>query len=429
MMQESNDKVKQPGIDRLRSLIDGRVHSYLSSCVNCGVCAQACLFYTETGNAHYTPVYKIEPLRKLWRQEHTLWGRLTTGLGLTEPMAEQDLTSWETLVYDGCSMCGRCSMVCPVGIDIAGLIFKVKSALSVAGSSPHDLKETTQRAVETGSPMGLKLPALEAQIGHIEEETNLKIPVDVVGADYMALLSSMEIMYFPEYIAALAKIFNHANVSWTLCSEAFEATNAGLQIADTKVAAVLVERIVRGAEQLKVKTVISPECGHAYSAIRWEGPNFIGRPYGFKVVHILELLDELYQGGKLELLDRETERLTFHDPCSIVRRGGVEAQPRQLMHAITDNFVEMNEHGAMNWCCGGGGGVSGNERAGPLKLKAFNRKKAQLDEIDVDMIVTSCSNCRLVIEEGLEENEMEMEIVGLTEVLADQLCQREKRNN
>ncbi|MCP3688958.1 MAG: hypothetical protein GY784_11130 [Gammaproteobacteria bacterium] len=33
------------------------------------------------------------------------------------------------------------------------------------------------------------------------------------------------------------------------------------------------------------------------------------------------------------------------------------------------------------------------------KLQVFNRKKSQLDELDVETIVTSCSNCRLVIEE------------------------------
>ena len=171
-------------------------------------------------------------------------------------------------------------------------------------------------------------------------------------ADYLALLSSMEIMYFPEYLGALARIFHQASVSWTLCSEAFEATNSGLQIGDTEVAALLVERVVAGAEKLNVKYVISPECGHAYTALRWEGPNFIGRSYSFKVIHILELLDDLFQSGRLKFSGKEAERLTFHDPCSIVRRGGVEAQPRHLLNAITENFVEMEEHGAMNWCCG-----------------------------------------------------------------------------
>jgi len=416
----------QLGLDKLRSQIDPRVKSFFSSCVHCGVCAESCLFYLETGDPRYTPIYKTEPLRKVWRDEHTFWGKFASKLGLTQPLSEQDLADWELLVYDGCSMCGRCSMVCPMGIDIAQMIFKVKTGLAAAGYSPPDLQATTKRAIEIGSPMGIKLPALQAQIRHIEEEINLTVPIDVEGADYLALLSSMEIMHFPEYISALTRIFHQAGLSWTLCSEAFEATNSGLQIGDAAVAAKLVERVVAGAEKLKVKHVISPECGHAYTAIRWEGPNFIGRPYTFDVVHILELLDELQKSGKLKTEGKETDRLTFHDPCSIVRRGGVQAEPRHLLNAVSENFVEMTEHGAMNWCCGGGGGVSGNERAEPVKLKAFNRKKSQLDEINVDTVVTSCSNCRLVFEDGFDEYGMEMNIVGLTEMLADHLVEEKQ---
>jgi len=411
----------EKGLSVLRAEVDTKVKSFFSSCVHCGICAESCLFYTETNDPRYTPIYKTEPLRKVWKSEHTFWGKFATKLGLTKPFTEQDLANWEELVYDGCSMCGRCSMVCPVGVDIAGMIFKVKQALAAAGYSPEGLVEVTQRALDTGSPMGIKLVALEAQIKHVEADIGLTIPVDVEGADYMALLSSLEIIMYPEYLGALARIFHHAGVSWTLCSEAFEATNAGLQIGNKTVAGQLVERIVAGAEKLKVKNVISPECGHAYTALRWEGPNFIGKVYPFKVVHILELLDELQREGRIKTTGKEGDRLTFHDPCSIVRRGGVEAQPRHLLKPLAENFIEMSEHGAMNWCCGGGGGVSTNERAGKLQLTAFNRKKSQLDEINVDTVVTACSNCRMVMEDGVEKNEMDIEIVGLTELIANHL--------
>jgi Fe-S oxidoreductase len=80
----------------------------------------------------------------------------------------------------------------------------------------------------------------------------------------------------------------------------------------------------------------------------------------------------------------------------------------------------------MNWCCGGGGGVSANERAEALRLKAFKRKKTQLDELDVETLVTACANCRLVIEEGLEEYRMEIPVVGLTEMLAEHLVEDKK---
>ena len=415
----------EKGLAVLRKEVDSRVEAFFSSCVKCGICAEACLFYTETGDPRYTPIYKTEPLRKLWQREYSFWGRLASRLGISEPMTEADLADWEELVYDGCSMCGRCSMVCPVGVDISMVIFKVKHGLAMAGFSPEGLVGATQRAVEIGSPMGVTLKTVQAMIRHAEEETGLKIPVDVEGADYMALLSSNEIALYPEYLNSLAQIFDHAGVSWTLSSVAFEATNSGLQIGNKAIAGQLVERVVKGAELLKVKNVISPECGHAYTALRWEGPNFIGRAYPFRVVHILELLDELRAAGRLKTTGMESERLTFHDPCSIVRRGGVEAQPRNLLRQVAENFVEMQDHGSMNWCCGGGGGVSSNERAEEVKLTAFNRKKSQIEGIGVDTVVTACSNCRMVMEDGVDANEMEVTLVGLTEMIAGHLADKQ----
>ncbi len=338
-------------------------------------------------------------------------------------MSDQELNDWQALVYDSCTLCGRCSMVCPVGNDITYMIRKMREGMAAAGHAPEGLIGATRRAVTIGSPMGVKLPALQAQIRHVEQDTGLTVPVDVQGADYMLLLSSMEIMNFPEFIGAIARIFKQANVSWTISSEAFEATNSGIQIGVSEIAAELVQRIVDAAEKLKVKNVISPECGHAYMAIRWEGPNLVGKPFGFKVVHILELLDDLRRAGRLKTTGKETMRLTYHDPCQISRRGGVVQQPRNLLNMVAQEFVEMPEHGTMNWCCGAGGGVSTNERAHDLRIAAFRRKKAQLDSIKPDAMVSACSNCRIHLEEGLEAYDMDIPVLSLTETLAEHLSE------
>jgi len=152
------------GLEAMRGQMDTRVMSYMSTCVHCGICADACLFYTETGDPRYTPIYKVEPLRKLWRQEYTFWGKLAASMGLSKKLTEQDLADWEVLVYDGCTMCGRCSLVCPVGVDIAYMIRKVKEGLSAAGFSPGDLVEAGKRAMDIGSPMGVTRKTLEATI-------------------------------------------------------------------------------------------------------------------------------------------------------------------------------------------------------------------------------------------------------------------------
>ncbi len=414
------------GLNAFREQMNAPVASFFSSCVNCGLCAEACLFYTETGDPRYTPINKLEPLRRVWEQEYTIFGKIKSMLGLTQPVTDELLAEWEELIYDGCTLCGRCSMVCPVGNDISYMIRRAREGFVAAGYAPDGIKSASRRAVTIGSPMGVKYPALQAQIKHVEADTGLAIPVDREGADYMALLSSMEIMNFPEYLEALARIFRQAGVSWTISSEAFEATNSGIQIGSSDIARELVSRVVDAAEKLKVKYVISPECGHAYTAIRWEGPNLIGRPYNFKVVHILELLDELRASGRLRTEGTEDARLTFHDPCQIVRKGGVLEPPRNLLKMVASEFVEMNDHREMNWCCGGGGGVSAIERAEELRLKVFRRKTSQLEDLKVDTLVTACANCRLVMEEGLEAYKLEIPIVGLTEMIAEHLVEEKE---
>jgi len=416
-MSASFDK----GYNALKEQVDASVAAFFSSCVHCGMCSDACLFFTETGAPERTPINKTEPLRRVWQQEYTLLGRIGKIFGFGKKVTDEMLTEWETLIYDSCTLCGRCSMICPVGNDIADMIRKTREGMAASGHAPPGLIGATKRAVTIGSPMGVKLPALQAQIAHVEKDTGMTIPVDVEGADYMLLLSSMEIMNFPEFIEAVGKIFKHANVSWTIASEAFEATNSGIQIGSSDIAAELVQRIVDAAAKLKVKNVISPECGHAYMAIRWEGPNLIGKPYDFKVVHILELLDDLRQQGRLKVSGRVKDKLTYHDPCQISRRGGVIDEPRNLIAMFADNFVEMPDPGKMNWCCGAGGGVSSNERADEIRLQVFQRKKDQLDAIHVDGMISACSNCRIHLEDGLEEYHMEMPVLSLTETLAENL--------
>jgi Fe-S oxidoreductase len=392
--------------------------------VHCGICAQACPFFVETGDPGYTPILKVEPLRLLWEQEYTLWGKLKGIIGLGRKVTDEMLDEWEPLLYDSCTMCGRCSLVCPVGNDIQAMVRKTREGMAASGHAPEGLIGAASRAIRTGSPMGLKWKTLEVQIGHVESSSGLSVPVDKEAADYMVLLSSMEIINFPEYLEAIAKIFDHAGISWTLSKDCYEATNAGIQIGQKDIAAELVQRIVDAAVKLRVKKVISPECGHAYTALRWEGPNLIGRSYPFKVYHIIEVLDELRAKGKIKTEGKETDRLAMHDPCNLARKSGVIDEQRNLIDLVAENFVDFKEHGKLQWCCGAGGGVSSNERAEDLKRSAFKRKKAQIEEVEPEQIVTMCATCRTQLEEGIEDFNMDIPVAGLTEMIAERLVEK-----
>lgn len=414
------------GINTLKELIDAPIASYFSSCTSCGLCAQACIFHTETGDPKYTPIRRVEPMRKIWEQEYTLVGKVKKALGWSKPVTEKELEDCVELAFESCTTCGRCSMVCPVGNDIVYMIRRMREGLTAAGLAPKSLQEAAVRTLEKGSVMGFPMKTLESMVKAAEKETGIEINIDKPNVDYLLLLSSAEVMQFNEIIASLAIIFKEAGVTWTFSSLAHEAGNPGMHMGASHIEAQMINRIVQAAEELNIKNVISPECGHAYMAIRWEGPNVIGRPYPFKVYHIIEVLDQLREQGKLKTTGCESERITFHDPCQAARRGGVNQPQRNLLNMVSSNFVEMKDSMACNWCCGGGGGMNTIEKAEPLMAKVFNRKRSQIEELDVTTVVTMCATCRNTLEEGIENNNMEVEVLGLTELVANHLLKEKK---
>ena len=406
--------------------VDADIASYLEACVHCGECAEACHFYLATKDPKYTPTWKLMPMARAYKRHKAPLRRIRAMLGLLPPEVTADeLREWEELVYDSCTMCGRCTLVCPMGIDIAGAIRRMREAYAAADILPEGLKQMRANVEKTSSPMGVTARALLAQIRHQQEETGLEIPVDREGVECMAIFSSHEIMASPEIIGAYARIFDKAGLSWTISTRAYEATNLGVQIGSGPLAKKLVQRVVAEAERLGVKQVVTPECGHAYGAIRWAGPNLLGRAFDFEVVHIIELLDRLRAAGRLPPGPPDARRMTLHDPCQIVRRGGLLAEPRRLLDAACADFVEMAGAGLANLCCGGGGGVSANPRAEALMVAAFGEKLKQIDRIGgVAAVVVPCANCRGVFEDGLfaHGRDEDLEVVSLAQLVADSLA-------
>ena len=149
------------GVAAFREVLDTPTASFFMSCVHCGLCAEACLFHTETGDPKYTPIHKLEPLRRLWKQEYTLMGKIASTLGLSKPITDEELAQWSELVYDSCSLCGRCSLACPVGNDITAMIRKIRRGLPVSRTRRSGVVDAAERTINTGSTMSVKIASLQ----------------------------------------------------------------------------------------------------------------------------------------------------------------------------------------------------------------------------------------------------------------------------
>jgi len=398
------------------------VATYMESCIHCGMCAEACHYYVQTGDPKYTPIWKLEPFKQAYKREMSPFAFFYRTLGLKHKVTVEELEEWQELIYDSCTMCGRCTLICPMGIDIATLVSQARHGMFQAGLVPHELWAVAERAEREGSPLGATPKVFKDRIEWLADEHEVEIPVDKDQADVLISMSSIEIMKYPESIVATARVLNALGENWTIRLDGYEATNFGLLSGNAQWQKDMSMKIINAAVKCGARLLILPECGHAYGALRWQGANMYGQPLPFKVMHISEYLAENLNNGKLKVKP-VAKSVTFHDPCQISRRGGATRAGRDVLKALGVELREMKPGGDLNWCCGGGGGVVTIHRADDLRYKVFQIKMKQVDDTGAEILAMSCSNCRQTFDDGQAHFKWDKTANSLLEMVADNLVE------
>ena len=371
----------------------------LESCIHCGICADACHFYIATEDPQYTPIWKVEPFKQAYKREASAFAPLFRLLGLKREVTADQLANWQHLLFDSCNMCGRCSLICPMGIDVAALIEQARHAMFDAGLAPKELYEKAAHQRLTGQPEVSAEPYRD-QLLAIGARFGVDMPLDQSDVEVMLCVPRTDIEHYPAAVAALARVMQHLGVSCTFRSDALVAENYGYYAGGKEWQREISRRLIAQAIACRAKTLLVPECGHAYAALRWEAAELYGKPLPFKVLQVTEFLAAELQEGRLKLGAAATGAATFQDPCESARKGGVNEAPRALMKAMGVDVHEMKNHGGFSFCCGGGGGVLDIERAAPLRYRTMENKLREIDDTGAKTFLTSCSDCRRTFDDA-----------------------------
>lgn len=404
----------------MRAKTDRGLALDLEACVNCGYCSEACHFYQSTEDPKYSPSRKLDLLRRVHARESSAFAPLKR-LFLPDITLEQ-LKEWQELVYDGCTECGRCSMICPMGINTARGVNVMREALFEAGLAPLELTAVAQEQAGRGTVFGVGPDQLRQTVDQLRAQ-GITIPLDEPQADLMVVSTVIDVLLFQDALAATARILNHLGIRWTLRSAGFEAANFGLLSGSESLQKAASQRLIDEALAIGATTVILPECGHAYPALRWEARLGNGQPLPFEVLAVSEFVGREITAGRLRLQPPEDpeRKITYHDACKLARHGGVVNEPRAALQALGMDLRETTPTAEQNWCCGGGAGTFLINRAEGLRHKAWGIKREQIDATGADTVVVSCGSCRLNVMAGAEADHWPTKIESVVEMVARQL--------
>ncbi len=412
----------------MAAAVPGLAAFHLNACVKCGLCGESCHIYLTDPVPENVPGVKAGKVIDLYRRYYTFLGQTVPALVGARDITSESLDDLVESVYGRCTACGRCGIHCSVGLDVAAVIRTGRNMLAKAGKVPEGLQKTVENQLTTGNQMEIpqeELCSTAEWLGddlkmEMEDET-VSVPVDKAGSRVLYLINPREVKFFPLSLMAAAGVFHAAGESWTISSLFYDVTNYGLFSGDNEAAGELTRRVIDEAKRLGVDEIILSECGHGCRSFRWEGPNWMQKEYPVPMRSVLELLDEYLQQGRIKVDPAKNEdRVTLHDPCNLVRWGGVSEPQRRILTQVVSDFVELTPNRKNNFCCGGGGMLSMSE-FGTRRVESGKIKADQIRSTGAKIVATPCHNCADQLLELSKHYKLGTEIMAVVELVYNAL--------
>ncbi len=211
-------------------------------CLTCGLCSSGC---PASGLADMDP-------RKFLRM---------AALNMEQQL---ETTPWVWM----CTMCQRCTHVCPMNIDIPRLVYhartrwpREKRPKGIVGSCDVALR------TDTGSAMGARPEDFEFVVEDMLEEVketqpaqaDLSVSMNRKGAKFFLNQNSREPMTEPDEMVPLWKILNVVGADWTYSSVGWAAENYCMFAADEEAWESIVRTKVRAVEELGCEVWLNTE--------------------------------------------------------------------------------------------------------------------------------------------------------------------------
>jgi len=392
------DKIQQVINNVLKQEAGARLKTYVSTCIHCGLCSEACHYYlSHDKDPRFSPVGKVK---------QTMW-EILKNKGRISPETIKEIS---VIASTQCNLCKRCVHFCPFGVDIAVIILMVRRICHKLGVTPRYIQDTAHSHSVTMNQMWLKDDEWPDTLQWQEEEAQaeipkLRIPLEKEGSDIMYSVIAPEPKFQAQLIYQAAVIMDVAGVNWTMpATPGWDNSDMAMFTGDNEIMGRIKRAHYETAARLKVKKIVMGECGHAFRSVYDVGNRWLGwQMPPIPIIHAIEFFYDLLKEGRIKIAKKFEETVTLHDPCNVVRGAGLHEKARYVVNALCENLVEMHPNRELNYCCCAGGGVI--NCGPPYKMTRITGNKIKADQLaevktrGAKVLITPCHNCH----SGLED--------------------------
>jgi len=405
----------------------------LVKCIRCGTCRSVCPVFQVSDNENTTARGKVKLL------EAVSEGKLTLTPELQARMSK-------------CLLCKACAVGCPSGVKTDELFLSARRALAAQNGLPLAKRLaftglTYRKLFDLGLKMGslfqglvfkdapdgrgklARIPLPGAGLGQrriipplATTPLRSRVPeINTVAAPKarVAFYTGCMLNYvYPESGEAIVKILKAHNVEVVIPAKQSCCGTPAFTSGDYQVGRYLAEENVKLLAAGNYDGIITgcASCGaalkHEYGAII-EDPEIkqLWENMSEKVKDITEFV--VGEGIKQDLREVRA-KITYHDPCHLVRGMGVSKEPRQLLQALPGvDYAEMKDAAK---CCGAGGTFSMSHYDVSRTINDWKLDNAE--KTGATILATGCSACRMHITDGLGQRHSQMKVVHTAEIIA-----------
>ena len=371
----------------LKAVID-RTRAYY--CLECGICTGTCPV------SRYSPTYSPRVMVEnalLFEEGETLF----------------DKQLWT------CLTCGTCNLRCPSTVDYTGFMAALRAkarALGQEGTCTHAQTMTALGALQM-------TPGFRKPRGWLGKGVKVKPKGDTYY--FSGCLPFLDVVFRDIGYGgkssgnAAVRLLNAAGMVPAVSEEEVCCGHDPYWTGETEAVEYFARRNVAAIKKTGARRVVF-SCPEGYYMFKHVYPG-MGIKVPFECVHILDVLAENLKKLKLKSLPG---KVTYHDPCRLVKFDDVFDAPRALLGAVPDlELAEMGRIGKDALCCGSSNWVSCNRVNKKIQVERLN----EAVDTGAGTLITACPKCNIHLRCAArdEDTKGKMEITDILTLLAESL--------